>query len=384
MNFDFSDDQRQFRDSIARFLAEAWATDDIRAAGKRDRADALWRGLAELGFHGALVGEEHGGLGLSFIDLVLPLEEFGRALAPVPAVETAIAAWLISRHGSAEQKARLLPRIAAGDLRIALAHQEAEAGYDVDAIGLSARKTVNGHALNGTKILVPHADAADCLLVSARVGSGAPAIFICEQMNVLSLTRHETLDPSLTSFGVDFADVAVPANNLIGGRSGSAAMTDMANASAFAAAAQATGIAGKALDMAVEYAKTRSQFGRIIGSFQAVKQKCADMAVALDGARSAIYYAAWALAESDAEAALAVSMAKAFCGDASRMICNDSLQVHGGMGFTWEYDLHLYLKRAKVFESVHGNATWHRERIATLILSQARGAVERQPELVEA
>jgi alkylation response protein AidB-like acyl-CoA dehydrogenase len=128
--------------------------------------------------------------------------------------------------------------------------------------------------------------------------------------------------------------------------------------------------------MAIDYAKIRKQFGKIIGSFQAVKHKCAEMAVALDGARSAIYYAAWALSESQVNAPLAVSLAKAYCSDASRMICNESLQLHGGMGFTWDCDLHLYLKRAKVHESAYGNAAWHRERIARRILSQKRAEAE--------
>lgn len=379
MNFDFSDDQHQFHDSIGRLLADSWTTKDVRA---NDDGRALWSRLTEIGFHSALIEAEHGGLGLTPVDIVLALEEFGSALAPVQAIETALAAWLISRHGSPAQKARLLPKIATGDLRIALAHQEHRAGYRRDAIELRAGKAAGGYVLDGAKILVPHADTSDCLLVSARTGSGAPAVFICERVDALSFRRHATLDPSLPSFAVGFAGVAVPAESLLAGQGARTVLDDMADASAFAAAALATGVAGKALGMAVDHAKTRTQFGRIIGSFQAVKQKCADMAVALDGARSAIYHAAWALAEAPAHVPVAVSMAKAFCGDASRMICNDSLQVHGGMGFTWEHDLHLYLKRAKVLESAHGNATWHRERIAGLILTEAGDVAAGLPEAV--
>lgn len=372
MNFDFSEDQRQFRDSLARFLADKWSTKDVRgyAMGQGDDR-ALWTGLAEMGFHGALVPEEHGGLGLTFVDLVLAFEEFGRALVTVASVETAIAAWLIARHGNAEQKRTLLPKIAAGERRVALAHQETQAGYDANEIRLSARKVAGGLVLRGAKVLVPHADTADCFLVSARLDDGDPVVVICERSENIRVSPHVTLDPSLPSFAVDFADVRIPAHGVLGGP---AALANMTDASALAAAAMATGIASKALDMAVDYAKTRVQFGRVIGSFQAVKHKCADMAVALDGARSASYYAAWALAEAAPDAALAVSVAKAACCDASRLICNESLQVHGGIGFTWEYDLHLYMKRAKVHESAHGNATWHRERVAELILRQDHGA----------
>lgn len=377
MNFDFSNDQRQFHQSIARFLADSWSIKDVRANhGDRE----LWAGLAELGFHGALVGEEHGGLGLTLVDLVRAVEEFGGALAPIQAIDTAIAAWLISRHGSLAQKSRLLPKIAAGDLRITLAHQESGAGYDRKAIEFSARRHAGGYVLAGTKILVPHADTADLLLVSARTDSGAQVIFICGQDSSLSFTRHTSLDPSLPLFAVDFAGLTVAAENLLADTHSPAVLDDMADAAAFAAAALATGIADKALNMAVDYVSNRVQFGKIIGSFQAVKHKCADMAVAVDCARSAIYYAAWALTEAPTHAPLAVSMAKAFCGDASRMVCNDSLQVHGGMGFTWDYDLHLYLKRARVLEGVYGNAAWHRERIAGLILPQKPGVSEKPRE----
>jgi len=369
VNLNFSEEQRQFRDSVARFFADGWTSGDVRAYGRGEGDDrALWAGLAELGFHGALVGEDHGGLGLSFVDLVLALEEFGRALATVSAVETVVAAWLIGRHGTDEQKRRLLPAIAAGALRIAIAHQEAEAGYDPDGIATSGIRTAGGYVLDGAKILAPHAQGADCLLVSARTDAGLPAIFLCERTEAIPMARHATLDPSMPCFAVGFPGHQLPADSILGGGPDAAVLRDMADACAFAAAAMATGSAAAALDMAVAHARTRVQFGKIIGSFQAIKHKCADMAVALDAARSAIYYAAWALSQSPADAPLAISMAKAFCGDTSRMICNESLQIHGGMGFTWEYDLHLHLKRAKALEAAHGNATWHRERVASLIL----------------
>jgi alkylation response protein AidB-like acyl-CoA dehydrogenase len=377
MNFDFSHDQLQFRDSLVRFLKDKWSVKDVRsylAGVGNDRA--LWAGLAEMGFYGALVPEEHGGLGLTFIDVVMAFEEFGRALVTIASVETAIAAWLIARHGNPDQKRQLLPKIAAGKHRIALAHQEVESGYHASEIRLSVRKEGDTLRLNGTKILVPHADTADSLLVSARAEAGTLVLVLRDRADIV-VAPHVTIDASLPCFEVNFANAAVPAQNVLGEQAGASAVGDMTDASALAAAAMATGIASRALDMAVDYAKTRVQFGRVIGSFQAVKHKCADMAVALDGARSTIYYAAWALSERSSDAALAVSLAKAACGDASRAICNESLQVHGGIGFTWEYDLHLYMKRAKVHESVHGNATWHRERIAELILRQDSGAMAR-------
>jgi acyl-CoA dehydrogenase len=376
MNFDFTEEQYLLRDSIRRFLADRWGPRAVRAAaGKFDAA--LWNGLSELGLPALLVPQEQGGLGLGFVDFVLALEELGRALAPGPMVDTILAGEIVARFGTAAQRDSVLAPIASGDCRIAFAHSEPGAGQAWQETALEAVERAGEWQLYGRKILVPAVEGATKLLVSAKPKGGAAALFLCEATGKgVAVHRHRAVDPDSLLCEVRFdGTTAEPVGERLDGR----AIARMLDISALAAAAQMVGIAGAALDLAVEYAKQRTQFDRPIGSFQAIKHKCADMLVALESARSAAYYAAWAAAEDDSTLPLAVSIAKAACGDACRLVCNDALQIHGGVGFTWEFDVHLFLKRGKFLEYAFGDATFHRERVASLVLPFESGVPSALP-----
>jgi alkylation response protein AidB-like acyl-CoA dehydrogenase len=363
MDFDFSEEQYLLRDSVRAFLADHWGCARLRAAGGQFDPD-LWTGLCGLGLQTLLVPEEHGGAGLGPVDCVLSFEEFGRSLVPGPLRDTILISDVVARFGTPSQRAAVLPAVAAGQVRLAFAHAEPGAGRGTERAGVTATPDGAAWRLHGRKILVPAADSATGLVVSARLPDGRSVLFLCDLPDrAVTITRNVAIDPDSMPCRVD----------LSGARAGmlgtdSAALGRLLETSAMAAAAEMIGIAGAALDMAVGYAKQRTQFDRPIGSFQAIKHRCADMLVAVETARSAAYYAAWAATEQDSGLPLAVSVTKASSGDACRFACNECLQIHGGVGFTWEFDVHLYLKRAKLLEYSFGDATWHRERVASLVL----------------
>lgn len=374
MNFDFSEEQYSFRDSIRGFLEKH---ENVRAPDtgrvSSDDVDLLWSKLADLGTFSLLVPEEYGGLGLNFVDLALVLEEFGRELVPSAVIETLVATELLARYGSAEQKASILPRIAEGRLKLSSAVAESTAGYDPADISAAVRPTASGRLLSGTKILVPAAGTADFLLVAALCGDRGPGVILLERgRSGIELREHQTFDLMSAYHEVTFGNVAIADRDFLGGAPSRDAVLRLMDASAASAAVLMTGIAGKVMDTTVEYVKQRQQFGKAIGSFQAIKHKCADMAVAVDSCRSASYYAAWAFAGNTSDQAKAVSIAKSFCGHMSRMVCNEGIQLHGGMGFTWDLALHHYLRRAKLLEYSFGDAPYHRRRVTRAALDELR------------
>jgi alkylation response protein AidB-like acyl-CoA dehydrogenase len=375
MDFDFSDDQYLFRDTVRSYLSKRFVGPKPSAPRPgRETVDQLWAGLTELGIFSLLVPEEFGGLGLSFVDLSLILEEFGRALVPSTVIDTPIATDALVRFGSEEQKSELLPAIAEGRMRIAIAVTEPDAGYELDDINTAISRSARDSKLNGKKILVADAARADKLLVVCRSGqtAGLGLLLLDAKAVGIGLREHETLDPSGAYHEVDFEDVAVaPRDILIPGQSAAAAQRVL-DVAALTAATLMTGISGAVFDATVEYVKQRNQFGKPLGSFQAIKHRCADMMVSLDSSRSAAYYAAWALVNGAADQAKAVSIAKSFCGDSSRFICDQGTQLHGGMGFTWELGLHFFLRRAKMLEYAYGDATFHRKRVLAETLAELR------------
>jgi len=374
MDFEFNEQQQMFQESFRAFLEDKY---DLprHASSMQDRRfdDILWRQLADLGLFSMLVPEQFDGLGLTTVDIALVLEELGKALIGSPVTDTIVATDLISRYGTEAQKAKLLPRIATGDLRIVTAIAEPESGFGLDHLTTQAVPAGDGWRLQGCKILVPGTSAADLVMVAARVGTnGRLGLALIEpQRPGISVRDHLTLDPTCPMSQLSFSAVAVRADEWLGS---SAACPNgverLLDAFGMVAALQMIGIAGKVLELSVAYAAQRVQFGKPIGSFQAIKHKCADMAVAIDAGRSAAYFAAWAVAEGPAECPKAVSMAKSFCGDAVRMVCNEGIQIHGGMGFTWEVGLHYYLRRAKLLEYSYGDAAFHRERVLAASLSE--------------
>jgi alkylation response protein AidB-like acyl-CoA dehydrogenase len=328
LNFDFTDDQQAIKRTAKDFLASRYKAEQVRElaeSGSYD--DALWSEISELGWPGIFIPEEHGGQDLGVVELVIVMEELGYALAPSPFFSNAAAGLAILHGGSEEQKQRWLPGIAAGEQR--------------GTVGVVA---------NGEAALVPDADSAAVIVLV----DGESATLV--EAGDAEIEPRATID-STRRFASVRADVGDP---LAGDFS---AGIDRAETSL---AGELVGIAQRAMEMAVEYAKDRKQFDRPIGSYQAVSHRCAQMLLEVESSRSAAYYAGWASDYEPESAALAASMAKAYAADAGWNVTASALQVHGGIGFTWEHDLHFFLKRARTDGYLLGSARQHRERVAEL------------------
>jgi alkylation response protein AidB-like acyl-CoA dehydrogenase len=365
MDFDFSDEQYAFQGVIARALKLGFPLQADLSQDK-GRTARMWQTLQDLGVFGLLVPGEFGGLGLGMVDLALPMEELGKAVAPLCIAHTLAAADLIVRYGTQAQKQALLPALAAGELRIAIASQETNSGYDAGDVTAVA----DGQGLSAEKLLVADAAGADYLLVTVKTTAGEPAVVLIERdRQGLSIAPQQSLDPAASFHRCQFSDVSIADADVLGAPSPRLVVERLFDICATLYSGMAVGIAAQLLERSVDYAGQRQQFGKPIGSFQAIKHKCADMAVAVESGRSAAYYAFWALAEDADDRSRASSMAKAWCSDAARDVCNEALQIHGGMGFTWDLGLHNHLRRSKTLEFGFGDAAFHRERVLAETLS---------------
>jgi alkylation response protein AidB-like acyl-CoA dehydrogenase len=303
------------------------------------------------------------------------MEEFGRAVMPGPFPATVLLGGAaIAEAGSPAQRHEFLPGIAAGEVKATLAATEPNARWDAAGITLAGREARGGFTLSGTKLFVPDAHLADVLVVAARTRDGSTmedgvSLFLVPKGTPgVTVRVLPSVDETRKLCEVKFDNVAVPATALLGDLNGGwPALARVTDRAAVALAAEMCGAAQRVLDMTVDYAKLRVAFGKPIGTYQGVKHKCADMLIEIENAKSLTYYAAWAVDEAEPDAAMAVSMAKAAASDAGRKVCAAGIQLHGGIGMTWEHDLQLYLKRAKASEIALGDATWHRERIARLM-----------------
>jgi alkylation response protein AidB-like acyl-CoA dehydrogenase len=379
MDFEFTEEQTMLRDNVRSMLEAHWPVSRARYSAENDDIAADLRQIGQhindAGLPMILVPEAHGGLGLSFLDFVLVAEEFGRALVPGLFTQTILLADVVARYGTPPQKEAILPRIASGEATAAFGWLENGSGFSAESITTSlSDEGHDSYRLNGRKVLVPYASSADLLFVTARMADGALGVVVCDRTaKGVTLEQHVLLDPTSRAHAVTFESVQVAKTSLLGnGLNSGNAIERAINLSAAASATEMVGCGSVLLDMAVTYAKQRQQFGKIIGSFQAIKHKCADMYVALETSRSAAYYAAYALSSNDVSPHSPVSMAKAYSGDAFRLIGNDSLQIHGGIGFTWQLDLHLFLKRGKYLQCSFGDARWHRERALSAALSSMK------------
>ncbi|MGW3645324.1 acyl-CoA dehydrogenase family protein [Streptomyces sp. NPDC000878] len=369
MDLTFSEEQDELRKVVRSFLAKHSDETEVRrpAADPGGHEPVVWRRMAgELGLQGLAVPEEYGGSGFGYVDLGIVFEEAGRALLCGPYFATvALAAEALLRCADEPARAELLPGIASGDTVATLALTEDNGRWDERGIRLTAHETTNGWRLTGAKTYVPDGHLADLLLVAARTESPGISLFAVEDAEAQGLTRTSlpTLDQTRKQARLEFTDT--PARLL--GTEGAAwpgLERTLATASVLLAAEQVGGAAA-ALDAAVEYAKIREQYGRPIGSFQGIKHKCADMLMEIECARSAAYGGLWALdAGDETEIAIAAALAQAFCSEAFTRVAGDNIQVHGGIGFTWEHPAHLYFKRAKSSEVLLGTPSYHRELLA--------------------
>lgn len=357
MQFGLNESQEILRDSARSFFAGECPMSEVRRLMGTDTAyDAtLWGKLADQGYTGIMFPEEYGGVGLGKVELILLAEEAGRALLPGPFFSTVVLSGsVIDAVATAEQKKKYLAPICQGKVRSTVAILERAASWDLKDIQVTASQG----RLSGEKLFVPDVAAADWMLVLAREG-----VFLADAKSP-SITIVPMLSMDLTRklYAVRFNNTQA---EKVGDLAGWNTAIDVATT---AAVAEMVGGMQRTLDMAVEYAKTRQQFGKTIGSFQAVQHQCADMYLETESSRSAAYYAAWALEEKVPDASAAVSIAKIYASDASRTVGNRGIQIHGGMGFTWEHDLHLYYRRAKALETAFGDASFHRERLARLAI----------------
>jgi alkylation response protein AidB-like acyl-CoA dehydrogenase len=374
MNFALDDDQRRLRDTARAFLAAHAGSAEVRAAMATERGwdPALWQRVAgELGWPAAIVPEEHGGLGLGQVELMVLMEAMGAALLCAPFFSTVcLAGNALVVGGTAEQQAEWLPGIAAGTTTATVAHAEPDGRWDAAGIQATARADGGHVVLNGRKSFVVDGHTADLVLVAARApGSegtdGIRTFLVPATTPGVGRRVLATMDQTRRLAEIELTDVRVPASAALGGPgAGWPLLATTLQLATVALAAEQVGGAERCLDLAVAYAGERVQFGRAIGSFQAIKHKCADMLMRVEAARSASYYAACTAAERNAELPVAASLAKAYCSETYFQCAADCLQIHGGVGFTWEYDVHLYFKRAKSSESLLGDASHHRDLVA--------------------
>jgi alkylation response protein AidB-like acyl-CoA dehydrogenase len=376
MNFGFNEEQELLRNTARKFFENECPSETVRRLMETPEGinAELWKKLAEQGWLGLIYPEQYDGMALGLVDLVVLMEEMGRAVAPGPYFSTVLLGGLaILEAGSDAQKKEWLPKIAAGDKRVALAWMEPSAQLGPAGVTLTAAEKGGTYTLSGTKLFVHDAHTADALVVAARTRPGAGpdgvSLFLLPKgTKGLAVTLLPTMDQTRKLCEVACSDVTVGADALLGAAgAGWTPLSRVLDRATVALCAEMCGGAQKVLDMTVEYAKIRQAFGRPIGSYQGVKHRAADMLVDVENSKSITYYAAWALDENSPEAPLAVSMAKAYVSDAFRRVAAAGIQLHGGIGFTWEHDLHLYFKRAKGSEFTFGDATHHRERVAQLV-----------------
>ncbi len=369
MNFAFNEEQEELRTTTRKFLegksSEAAVREQMDTETGYD--EAVWKQMGEqMGLQGLVIPEEFGGSGYGYIELIVILEEMGRSLLCAPFFSTVVLAGNTLVHsGDDAAKKDLLPGIVSGETIAALAFTEANGRWDEE--GITATATADGDAwkVNGSKTYVIDGHTASLLIVAARTDAGVSLFAVEGDATGVTRTPLSTMDQTRKQAKVDLADAP---GRLIGtDGEGWSVLERVLDLAAVALAAEQVGGAQKCLEMAVEYAKERVQFGRPIGSFQAIKHKCADMLLEVESAKSAAYYAGWCASELNDELPSVASLAKAYCSEAYFHAAAENIQIHGGIGFTWEHPAHLYFKRAKSSELLFGDPTYHRELLAQRI-----------------
>jgi alkylation response protein AidB-like acyl-CoA dehydrogenase len=377
MDIGFTEEQELLRETARKFLNSECDSRFVRARMAEPAAvtEEFWGKLAGQGWLGIVYPEADGGSGLGLVDLVVLMEEMGRRVMPGPYLSTVLLGGAaIAEAGSPAQRREWLPQIAAGEKKAALAWTEPVLRWDAAGVTLQARETPAGFTLSGSKLFVGDAHLADLLVVAARTRDGSTmedgvSLFLMPKNTPgLAVAVMPTIDETRKLCDVRLDNVVLPPTALLGERhEGWAPLSRVVTRATVALCAEMCGSAQQVLDMTVDYAKLRVAFGKPIGSYQGVKHQAADMLVALENAKSLTYYAAWAVDQGDDEAPLAVAMAKAASSDMARKVAGAGIQLHGGIGMTWEHDLQLYFKRAKASEVAFGDASWHRERVARLL-----------------
>ncbi len=384
MDFVFTEEQQMIRDTAQSFLAEVSTSESVRKAMASEQGfdPALWQRICtEMYWQAIHIPEEHGGMGLGYVELVAMMEQMGRYLLCAPFYSTVcLGVNTLVLAASEAQKADYLARICEGSLTATLAYAGKQGGRDADSIVASYRKDGSGFVLNGECAFVVDGLSADLLIIAARSegSAGADGISLFAlNADAAGLTRENlpVLDQTRKLATLRLKDLSIDADALLGNEGQAWPVLDkVLDLASIALAAEQMGGSQQLLDVTVDYSKERVQFNRPIASFQAVKHKAADMMLRVEAARSAVYYAACVADEAlqggelAGELKEAASIAKAYCSEAYFKNAGEAMQLHGGVGFTWEYDVHLYFKRAKSSEHMLGSAAYHRERLARIIL----------------
>jgi alkylation response protein AidB-like acyl-CoA dehydrogenase len=374
MNFGFSEEQEMLRESARKFLETECPITSVRKMmeAEAEHSDELWKRLAEMGWLGLLIPQKLGGMGGSFLDATVILEEMGKVLFPGPFLSSVLfGAVAVAVGGSFAQKKEILPRVADGS-RILTFACGGDPRCDEAGVRLEAQRRHGEFVLRGEQRFVLEASVADWIIVGARTAKvkGDPrrglTLFLVERgAPGLSIAPLPTVDKTRRQANVSFDGVLVPPKRILGRLGeGWPILARSLEVATTAISVETVGVAQRALELAVAYARERTQFGKPIGSFQAVKHKCVDMMVAVENARSLAYYAAWAVDERNRDSAQAVAMAKAYASEMGKTVTAAAIQIFGGIGFTWEHDIHLYYRRALANEATFGAAPLHREAVA--------------------
>ncbi len=371
MDFGFSDDQEMLRGSIHDYLRQEAPPSYARAMtdDAMGTTEKVWRGVSALGWLGLNIPERFGGSELGLLDLVILMEETGSVVFPGPLMSTAgLGTQAILAAATEPQKRTLLPAIAEGRSRVTLAVAEESGVWAEDTLSTQVTREGSGFRVSGTKLFVPDARSADLILVAALLDGGPALLALPRDAEGLTVTPMSTMDRTRKLDVVELGGVQVGENDLLGGAPLRKGVLDrLLDVARVLVAAESCGAADATIKLSVDYVQIRKQFDRAIATFQAIQHKLADMKVALENSRSLVYYAAWALETGAEDARLAAAMAKAYSSDACTKIAGDAIQVHGGIGFTWEHDLQLYFKRIKSNELTYGDGSANRERIADLL-----------------
>ncbi|MCO5317707.1 MAG: acyl-CoA/acyl-ACP dehydrogenase [Microthrixaceae bacterium] len=369
MNFAFSEEQEELRKVVKDFLNNK--SDEATVRELMDTTDgydpAVWNQMAEqMGLQGLILPEEYGGSGYSFVELIVVLEEMGRRLLCAPYFSTVVLAGQTLVHsGDEDAKAAYLPGIASGETIATLAYTEPNGRWDESAVTMEATAAGDGYELSGEKLYVLDGHTANLVITAARTENGISLFAVEGDAAGLTRTPLSTMDQTRKQARLEYDGVAAKLIGTEGG--GWDVLSRVLDLAAVALAAEQVGGAQEVLESAVQYAKDRVQFGRPIGSFQAIKHKCADMLLEVESAKSAAYYAGWCAAELNDELPSVASLAKAYCSESYFHAAAENIQIHGGIGFTWEHPAHLYFKRAKSSELLFGDPTYHRELLAQRI-----------------
>ena len=375
IEFGFTKEQEMLKTSVREFLAKECSMERVRELMEDETGFSkdIWKKMAEMGLQALVIPEEYGGEGMNFRDLSIVLEEMGRMVFPLPFLSTVLLVGMpVIEFGTEEQKKMLLPKIADGDAVCTLAALEDDGDWWPDSITVRADLRGDNYVINGTKSFVPDAAMADYMLVAARTKrtenpEEGITLFLLETKDVWGFlsTPVKTMDETRKLYEVVFANVPIPAKNILGElHQGWPIMKQIEHYTTAALCAEMIGAGEKAFKLTVDYLKERIAFGVVIGSFQALQHRAADMHIGLEFSRALMEWAAECIKENHPDAATAVAMAKSFCGDTGKKVVAEGIQMHGGMGFTWEHDMHLYFKRIWANDNAFGDSNHQREVVA--------------------